>query len=513
MIYFDSPEETMAESLFDVISSQNLSSLDARHIEADRTTLNYLDRLYTLSLSDLTTTESEALNYDSQSALRSLQVLAKRSYRSVDIADEALSNLRTEVPKALADGTTLQAALPNVEKEATRFAQKYNKLSENATLDRRKRVLRLGDNIDRISDVLELPSLLSSIISASSTAGTSQAGSTSSANATYATALDLQAHIRRLQRLYPDSALVRSIAVQAEGAMRDMTSNLISTLRSQNLKLAGGMRLIGLLRRVAPELDDIVSNSKGWTSDADEGSLGAMFLVCRLSNLLTTLEALEPLQELADQDFQQSDKTRERNAWAAGQQTERYLKRYIEVFREQCFAMISMYKSIFPNSLPGPSTETQKDNPGLAPKSRDPRESPNPSGTSETPDDSLQKLPPALSTFTLHIVDMLFNTLRKYLPNIRDQASRDSLLTQVLYCSASLGRMGGDFSMMLALLEEDVNDEIESQTHPKDEEAMIPESNPEWMLAMKKHKVQASRLELLASGATKRNPPEALATG
>lgn len=504
----------MAESLFDVISSQYLSlPSHERPIESDRTTLNYLDRLSTLSLSDLGTTESEALEYDSQSSLRSLQVLAKRSYKSVDTADEALSSLRTEVPKAAQDATALQAALPNVEKGATKFAQKYNRLSDNATLDRRKRILRLGDNVDRISDVLELPTLLSSIISASSSAAPSQAGSTSSANANYATALDLHAHIRRLQRLYPDSALVKSIAAQAENAMRDMTSSLVSTLRSQNLKLAGGMRLIGLLRRVAPELDDFSSGSKAWISNAGEGSLGAMFLVCRLSNLLATLEALEPLRELADQDFNQTNKARDRNAWAAGQQTERYLKRYIEVFREQCFAMISMYKSIFPASLPGPSTEAHKDEPSLLMKSQNLREGLQQDGRSGLPDDPLQKLPPALSTFTFHIIDMLMDTLRRYLPNVRDQASRDSLLTQVLYCSASLGRLGGDFSMMLALLEEDVNEGIQRHINLDDDESMMAQSDPEWMLAMKKHKVQASRLELLASGATRKTAPGGLAIG
>lgn len=506
--------DTMAESLFDVISSQ-CSSLPLRdkHVEPDRTTLNYLDRLSTLSLSDLTTTESEALDYDSKSSLRSLQVLVKRSYKSVDTADEALSSLRTEIPKAFEEATALQAALPDVEKGTTRFAQKYNKLSDNATLDHRKRVLRLGDNVDRISDVLELPALLSSIISASSSAATSQAGSTSSANANYATALDLHAHIRRLQRLYPDSDLVKSIVTQAESAMRDMTSSLISTLRSQNLKLAGGMRLIGLLRRVAPELDEIRSSSKTWTSNAGEGSLGAMFLVCRLSNLLTTLEALEPLQELADQDFNQTDTSRERNAWAAGQQTERYLKRYIEVFREQCFAMISMYKSIFPASLPEPSTQAHKDETSLLLRPQNPREGLQQNRTLGLPDIPLQRLPPVLSTFTFHIVDILMDTLRKYLPNVRDQASRDSLLTQVLYCSASLGRLGGDFSMMLALLEEDVNDEIQSQIPCDKDEATMPDSDPEWMLAMKKHKVQASRLELLASGVNRKTASEALASG
>jgi len=63
------------------------------------------------------------------------------------------------------------------------------------------------------------------------------------------------------------------------------------------------------------------------------------------------------------------------------------------------------------------------------------------------------------------------------------------LWTQTLYCAGSLGRLGGDFGMMLALLEEEVE---ESMDHSKEED--------EWVEVIKKHRIQASRLELLASG-------------
>jgi hypothetical protein len=92
---------------------------------------------------------------------------------------------------------------------------------------------------------------------------------------------------------------------------------------------------------------------------------------------------------------------------------------------------------------------------------------------------------------------MLFDTLREYLPNVQDRSARDSLLTQVLYCAGSLGRLGGDFSMMIALLEEDLKTEL------GDPESATPEgqdAEEEWVEVMKKHRVQASRLELLASG-------------
>jgi conserved oligomeric Golgi complex subunit 8 len=161
--------------------------------------------------------------------------------------------------------------------------------------------------------------------------------------------------------------------------MKDMTITLITSLRSQNVRLAGAIRTIGWLRRVAPELATTSSPIKSACSgtyssttncmqSTSEGSFGYLFLVCCLYNLLNILEALAPLRVLADQETQQQYEQKQNNSSIsnpsieqpsaprnttmyshsafAGQQTERYLKRYIEIFREQSFATVSMYKNI-----------------------------------------------------------------------------------------------------------------------------------------------------------------------
>jgi hypothetical protein len=94
--------------------------------------------------------------------------------------------------------------------------------------------------------------------------------------------------------------------------------------------------------------------------------------------------------------------------------------------------------------------------------------------------DPLRPLPSALSSFPLYLIDMLLETLRRYLPNVQDKSSRDSLLTQVLYCAGSLGRLGGDFSIILAFLDEQGE-----------------ENEEEWVDIIKKHRVLAGRLELM----------------
>jgi hypothetical protein len=190
------------------------------------------------------------------------------------------------------------------------------------------------------------------------------------------------------------------------------------------------------------------------------------------------LGALEPLRELADQETVRlreagSGKEKikgEKHKWESGQQTERYLKRYIEIFREQSFAIISMYRSIFPT----PSSHDEALLKGL--------------GLIAEEEDPLQPLPSALGTFPLKLVGMLEDTLRKYLPNVRDRSSRDSLLTQVLYCAGSLGRLGGDFSLMLAFL-----NEVDEDGQNRENE----EESEEWVEVIRKHRVLAGRLELM----------------
>ncbi|QDS70670.1 hypothetical protein FKW77_001228 [Venturia effusa] len=479
----------MADPLYELLNPY-LDALDpsSRPLPSDPTTSSYLNRLTTLSLSDLESSEPASLAQTSHSLLRSLQSLSKRSHRAIISSATQLSHLSSTLPRLQESATALQDALPGLETSATRFADKYRRATdtENEVLTRRRKALLLSQNADRISSVLDLPTLLSTAISSAA-----QPSSTNP-SVNYASALDLHAHIRRLNTLYPSSPLVKSIVEQSEREMKLLTTNLIASLQVQGIKLAGAMRTIGWLRRVAPELDESMQlqrstaggklNISTSSLGSTDGALGALFLVCRLANLITMLEALEPLRDLADQESKarRQQQVGKKEGWAGGQQTERYLKRYIEIFREQSFAIVSMYRSIFPSALPVPGSTD--------------------STTKKGHGDALLPLPSPLATFPTHLVEMLFDTLKMYLPNVRDRSSRDSLMTQILYCAGSLGRLGGDFSMMLALLEDDEEDS-ESGEEGEDEEDMdVEDGNREWIEVMKKHRVQASRLELLASG-------------
>ena len=445
----------------------------ARPESRDATTRKYLTRLSTLQLSSLIGSEPQSLAQSFQSTSRSLQALSTRSSKTLVSSADELASLSSSVPSLGVEVEQLRDGIATLESSSIKFAEKYSKSGENEVLDRRKRALLMLRNVDRVSEVLDLPTILASAINSS-------AGQSASASTNYASALDLHSHIRRLRQTYPDSELVSSVYGQAESSMQEMKSNLILSLRGQNIKLAAGMRTIGWLRRIAPELDK--SQHKDG-ANIGEGSFGALFLVCRLHNLLAMLDALEPLRVLADQETEKRLHVKRpinaNDAWSGGQQTERYLKRYVEIFREQSFAIVSMFRSIFPSV-----EEEKNEDLGIQFKSLG-LKSPLPNQTTFDKDDPLQPLPSSLATFPLHLVDLLSETLRQYLPNVKDKSSRESLMTQILYCAGSLGRLGGDFSMILA----DLGDDLGAAT------------SPEWATAMKKHKVLAGRLESLASGA------------
>ncbi|KAI1373591.1 mitochondrial carrier domain-containing protein [Hypoxylon crocopeplum] len=400
----------------------------------DPVALGYLSTLASMPLSQLESSEQQSLAQSSHSLLLSLQALSKRSHKSIISSAANHSHLRTTLPILASSAADLTSAIPKLDHEALHFSTTYHKSGDNEMLNARKRALLLSKNVGRLVDVLDLPTLLSTAITTGS----------SSPAANYASALDLNGHIRRLHGLYADSPLVTSVSAQADVAMQAMAKNLVTSLRAPGLKLASALRTISWLRRVVPDLDSAGAAGNG-------GGLGALFLVCRLSTLINMLAALEPLRELAEQERIRQQQNPTGSAWSGGQQTERYLKRYVEIFREQSFAIVSMFRSIFPVPVNEASSRTGNQDP-------------------------LQPIPSAMSTFPFHLVEMLMETLRTYLPTVKDQPSRDSLLTQVLYCAGSLGRLGGDFGILLATL--DVGDEAED----------------EWVEVVKRHRLMLADL-------------------
>ncbi|KKA30535.1 hypothetical protein TD95_003365 [Thielaviopsis punctulata] len=421
----------MSTLLHNVLGLAPSSSADAvRH--------EYLVHLTSLTVADLQRSEPERLSQASHTSLLAIQGLSKRSHKAVIDSVARHATLRTSLPALSTSAAHLKASIPQLDVQALKFSETYSKAADNEAIARRRQALLLLRNVERISDLMELPTLLSSAASATP--------------ANHTAALDLSSHVRRIHGLYPNSHLISAITSQSDEVVQSMTANLLSSLKTPTVKLAASLRAIGSLRRALsdiPEVSQLLGNSgsNALQHSMNERALGTLFLLCRLDTLTTMLAALEPLRKLADDEKVRQAASTASGSWSSGQQTERYLKRFIEIFREQSFGIVSMYKSLFASPDLGLASDIDKADP-------------------------LQPSPAPLSTFSLHLVDILMDTLRSYLPAVRDRASRDSILTQVLYCAGSLGRLGIDFSIMLAELDED-----------------------EWVDVVKRHRLLAGRLE------------------
>ncbi|OAQ64148.1 oligomeric golgi complex component [Pochonia chlamydosporia 170] len=385
----------------------------------DPIALAYLTHLAGQPVDAIRTTEPQLLSQSSQSLLLLIQSLSKKSHKPIVESAATHSSLRQMLPLLSKRTSELTETVPRLDYEAELFSTGFSKGSENNIISERRKALRLLQNAERLIDVMDIPPLLNSAVKSNPV--------------NYSSSLDLYAHVRRLASLYPSSGLVTSVLNEANSAVRQMAVDLITTLQTPNLKLAAGLRTVGWLKRIVPEL---VANTQ------TEESLPAIFLVCRICTLVTTLEALDPLKQLADEERTRNVKASQ--VWSGGQHTERYLKRFIEVFREHSFGIVSVSKSVDASF----------------------------SHSSAPSNDPIRPLPSVIASFPLHLIALLMDTLQSYLPIIKDQASRESILTQVLYCAGSLGRLGADFGMFLSAI-----------------------GMPEWIELVKRHRLLAGRLE------------------
>ena len=212
----------------------------------------------------------------------------------------------------------------------------------------------------------------------------------------YSEAMDIAHHLRRLNARYGDQfELIRSLDTNLSKGISDMTRQLIQNLQDST-KLPVALKSISYLRS---------------TTNLRTPELKYLFLLSRWTFLSSLLNTVVPLQK----------------------DSARYLKRYIEVIREHAFAIFSMFKSIFPadeaDDYTLSYTATTNTNP-FSPA-----------------EEAFQCQ--ILSSFAQTLVAQIIETLETHLPNVTDATARASLLTQVLYCSQSLARVGVEFEFLL----------------------------------------------------------------
>lgn len=334
----------------------------------------YLSHLTNLPLSEL---EAEPTTLSSSSAqlTNALTTLCHTSYPtflSLHATTATLSSSLSSLSSSL-DG--LLSALPALEASARSFAQETREIQK----DRRKASLVLEQH-DKLYDVLSLPMLLDSCIR----------------NHNYNEALLLANHASNLAQRFPANPIVQSVKSECDARVQAMLAQLLGMLREQ-AKLPALFRAVNFLRKM-----DVLN----------EQELALAFLTGRVAYLEGALRAVD-----VERKGLEGDRERDKETYA------RFLKKYIDVWREGVYDVVTQYTTIFLERVPAP---------GAAPAA---------------PPAQLHML---LRMFTTEQLQALLKLLRETLPHIPDPALLNSLLTQLTYCANSFARVGLDFKLLLA---------------------------------------------------------------
>ncbi|CAL1693919.1 unnamed protein product [Somion occarium] len=365
----DATESSDVPSLQDLLTSPD-SSINPDAI-AQTAAEEYLSHLTTLSLPSLeaepTTLASSAAQLTN--ALTTLCYTSYPTFLSLHTTTSTLSSSLTSLSSSL---DSLLSTLPTLESSTRNFAQETRKIQK----DRHKASLVL-EHHDKLYDVLSLPLLLDSCVR----------------NHNYNEALLLANHAASLAKRFPTNPLVISVREECDARMQAMLGQLLGILHEQ-AKLPALFRAVTFLRKMEV---------------LDEDELALAFLTGRGVYLAGALKTTEIEKKGIDDT---SDKAKESYA--------RYLKRYIDVWREGVYDVITQFVTIFVERAPS------------------------------TSNDAPNRLHALLATFATHHLEILLSLLKEVLPRVSDPSLLTSLLTQLTYCANSFARVGMDFKGLIA---------------------------------------------------------------
>jgi hypothetical protein len=232
--------------------------------------------------------------------------------------------------------------------------------------ERRKAAFILEQH-DKLLDILQIPQLIDACVR----------------NGYYSEAMDLSAHTVTLLARFPKVPIIIDIAAEAEQAIRLMSTQLLNLLRKP-AKLPVLFKAVNFLRRMG---------------SLDEEELAVAFLTSREIYLEGAFGDIEKRQN----DHQ------------------RYIRKYLDIFREGVYDIITQYTSIFLDRIYG-----EKQNTALH-----------------------GSLLHFLQIYIHSRVMQLAHVLDTAIAQIDDPTVLTSLLTQLTYCATSFARVGLDFRSII----------------------------------------------------------------
>jgi conserved oligomeric Golgi complex subunit 8 len=344
--------------------------------ENDIVAMDSLIRPFT-SLPDLLSSPS-VLSSEASLLTTELTNLCHASHSTFLQLHDTSRTLSTSFSSLSSSIDSLISTIPSLHTSTQRFTQTTKPILE----ERRKAGLILEQQ-EKLLDLLEIPTLID----------------TCARNGLYQDAMELWSHASALLQQFKipgeetlSLEIMQSLEKEIEGSIRLMAGALVDTLRGQ-AKLPALHKVVGFLRSMS-----------GWRED----ELAVLFLSCRAA----FIESMHSLNEVAHSG---AGSSRE----GGKDDTAKYLRSYIEVFREGIYDVVTAYTAIFIDH------DSQSE-------------------------DLLRTLRYLLATFTDNQTSALLTTLSSRLPTIHDFTSLSSLLTPLTYCGTAFSRIGLDFRPLLS---------------------------------------------------------------
>ena len=396
---------------------------------------SYLSNITNFSLQELLSepTVLQTQSHHLTSSLTSLTHTSYPTFLSLHHTTNALTSSLTSLSSSL--DSLLTTSLPALEEAAAGWKERTE-----TVLNNRSKARVVLEQHEKIRDLLDIPILIDTCVR----------------NGYFAEALSLASHAKTLAGNLSSSSkspplILSSVLSEVHHSIMQMLLSLIATLYEPNRKLPALWKAINFLRKM-----DVFGPSSPFASappqtklfvppmDADkplnfiadnisnEEQIALAFLVGRESCLKITLEACgsDIFRLMQHNDLDDREK----------EDLARYLKRYIDLWREGVYDIITQYSTIFLEKPSGSSTSQQSPIKSIV-------DSGQPAIGLEMTRLHTLITTYASRTLTTHLLPLVSPCLPLLsLPLL------PSLLTQLTYCSTAFARVGLDFRGILSLL-------------------------------------------------------------
>ena len=349
----------------------------------------YLARLASLNLERIKS-EPQLLRQEYESVNAQIEEFAFTHYRPFVETARCTSTIHAQLATMHTHLSSVHATLPGLTASATAFQD-----DAKGVIERRNIVANALSHHAQLTEILEIPKLMDTLVRTEA----------------FEEALELANYVARLKARHPDARVVGDIAADVERSCAVMSAMLLRLLRGE-VQLPDCLRFVSYIRRLRR---------------FDGAELRWHFLACRdcwfeRRNHWTPGSAVSPRAGDAQlvSDKQSFEEQGSGATDTAGDEEDAYelLMRLADNLRLHGFGIITQYRAIFADDS-GESDAGWEGGGGL------------------------------LYSWAMEKLSTLLAALEALLPRVTTGARLSSLLSQVMYAGAALGRAGVEFRPLL----------------------------------------------------------------